>query len=842
MIEIMEAQHQLTSRLDFVLLRRLTPFILIAVITSGCSKGEKSKDKAPELIQSEVSIQSEKGPRILGTIPDFSLTDQTGKPFGTTDLYGKVWIANFFFTKCTATCPQQTAQMADLQKQLEKDPRWDEIRLLSISVDPEKDTVEALQEYANQTKADEQHWKFLTGDRETIWNLSKEGFKLGVGEAPENTAMPLFHSSKFVLVDAQGRVRGYFDGMTKDGVNELTKNLKLLFDERVAVPQEILKPLWLEGRKQAQLKTASRFKVFHDFQFSDQIVNSGIQFRNKIVDDAGKHYKAVHYDHGNGVSIADVDGDGLFDLYFTTQVGSNQLWKNLGEGKFEDITEAAGVGVVDPIGVTSSFADIDNDGDPDLYVTSVRGGNFLFENDGSGKFKDITQESGLAYSGHSSSGVFFDYNRDGLLDLFLCNVGVYTTDEKGRHGYYVGFKDAFAGHLKPAERNEKSILYKNLGNNRFQDVSEEMKLVDVSWAGDASPIDANEDGWPDLYVLNMQGHDEYYENIEGKHFEKKSLKLFPKTPWGSMGIKAFDYDNDGHQDIFITDMHSDMSAKVGPSLEKAKSVMRFPERMVQSGAFSTQPGRENIWGNAFYHKQSDGSFKEVSDPLGAENYWPWGLSAGDLNADGFEDVFIASSMCYPFRYAVNSVLLNNQGKKFLDSEFILGVEPRRNGRTAVPWFNLDCSGKDQGHNDCKNRNGSTVVWSSIGSKSSVIFDLDQDGDLDIVTNDCNTEPQVLISNLAEKQKELHYLKLKLIGSKSNRDGLGAVVKVKAGAKTYTKVYDGVTGYLSHGLYPLYFGLGNSKAVDSIEIVWPSGTKQTLEGPIKTNQTIELKEK
>lgn len=839
----METKPWLVSRLNFLRLQQLTFFILMAIISVGCTKTEKPTEKAPDPAQAEVSGGDKNTPRVLGTVPEFSLTDQTGKPFGMANLRDKVWIANFFFTKCTATCPQQTAQIANLQKQLKKDPRWNEIRLLSISVDPEHDSAKVLQEYAEKTGADDKRWKFLTGDRETIWNLSKNGFKLAVGEAPENTAMPLFHSSKFVLVDAQGQIRGYYDGMTKAGLDELTKGLNRVFDERVAFPQEILNPPWMEGRKQAQLKTVSKFNVFHDFQFSDQVLESGILFRNKIVDDAGKHYKAVHYDHGNGVSIADVDGDGLYDLYFTTQVGSNQLWKNLGDGKFEDITQTAGVGVVDPIGVTASFADIDNDGDPDLYVTSVRGGNFLFENDGTGKFKDITKESGLAYSGHSSSGVFFDYDRDGLVDLFLCNVGVYTTDEKGRHGYYVGFKDAFAGHLKPNERNEKSILYKNLGNNRFKDVSEETKLVDVSWAGDASPIDANEDGWPDLYVLNMQGHDEYYENKEGKYFEKKSLELFPKTPWGSMGIKAFDYDNDGHQDIFITDMHSDMSAKIGPSLEKSKSVMRFPSRMVQSGPFSTQPGRENIWGNAFYHKQPDGSFKEVSDPLGAENYWPWGLSAGDLNADGFEDVFIASSMCYPFRYAVNSVLLNNQGKKFLDSEFILGVEPRRGGRTAVPWFTLDCAGKDKGHNECNKRSGSTVVWSSIGTKSSVIFDLDQDGDLDIVTNDCNSEPQVLISNLTEKQKDLHFLKVKLVGSKSNRDGLGAVVKVKAGPNTYTKVYDGVTGYLSHGLYPLYFGLGKNAVVDSIEVVWPSGgSKQVLKGPIKTNQTLELKEK
>ena len=111
----------------------------------------------------------------------------------------------------------------------------------------------------------------------------------------------------------------------------------------------------------------------------------------------------MHYDHGNGVAVADVDGDGLDDLYFVTQVGANELWRNLGGGRFENVTAAAGVGVADAIGVTASFADIDNDGDPDLYVTTVRGGNVLFENDGNGAFRDISAASGLDYVGHSSA-------------------------------------------------------------------------------------------------------------------------------------------------------------------------------------------------------------------------------------------------------------------------------------------------------------------------------------------------------------------------------------------------------------------------------------------------------
>jgi hypothetical protein len=312
-----------------------------------------------------------------------------------------------------------------------------------------------------------------------------------------------------------------------------------------------------------------------------------------------------------------------------------------------------------------------------------------------------------------------------------------------------------------------------------------------------------------------------------------------------MGIKAFDYDNDGDQDLYVTDMHSDMSENVEPADEKRKSSMQWP-------ASYTLADGQDIWGNAFYQNQGDGTFQEVSDSLGAENYWPWGISVGDLNADGFDDVFVASSMNYPFRYGVNSVLLNNRGERFLDSEFILGVEPRQRG-TMVPAFEIDFHGDDRDHSLAKAIRGRVnrmpeqaapkrfVIWSAVGSRSSVVFDLDNDGDLDIVTNDFNSEPLVLVSDLAQKNPGPRYLKIRLRGKKSNRDGLGAVVTVHAGDKSWTKVYDGVSGYLSRSLYPLYFGLADAQSVDRVEVAWPSGTRQVVTDSIDVNSTILIEE-
>ena len=314
------------------------------------------------------------------------------------------------------------------------------------------------------------------------------------------------------------------------------------------------------------------------------------------------------------------------------------------------------------------------------------------------------------------------------------------------------------------------------------------------------------------------------------------MPIFQRLPWGSMGIKFFDFDNDGLIDLFVTDMHSDMSHDLGyvaVEEEKTKSVMKWtPDILV---------GHEkSIWGNAFYKNLGGGKFEEISDKIGAENYWPWGVSVGDLNADGYADIFIAAGMNYPFRYGINSVLLNNLGKTFLDSEFILGVEPRKGGKTMKPWFDVDCFGADENHRDCMGQEGKLTVMGSLASRSSIIVDLDDDGDLDIVTNEFNAEPQVLISNLAQKRK-VHFLKVDLVGSKSNRNGLGAVVTLFAKNLRVTQVQDGKSGYLSQSALPLYFGLGDNNQIDRIEVQWPSGLKQTMEKPPSVNTTIRIVE-
>ncbi|NUN47781.1 MAG: VCBS repeat-containing protein [Candidatus Brocadiae bacterium] len=773
---------------------------------------------------------------VILRLPEFVLENERGESVGLHDLAGQIWVASFIFTRCAGTCPLISAEVSRLAGEVASWPEATKFRFVSFSVDPDHDRPGVLEPYARAQGADAGVWTFLTGTRQAVHRLVTGGFRLPVSEQAD-PAMPILHSQSLVLVDAGGRVRGVFDALSGEGQAGLRSALASLAAEgppgRIDAPPDLADTDWLRLRQGAQLAGAAVIDVPCGFRYADRVGASGITFVHGASQDTGRTYRPNHYDHGTGLAVADIDGDGLTDVFFVNQVGPCGLFRNLGGGRFEDVGQDSPVLLQDRACVGAAFADYDNDGDPDLFVTSVRAGNALFANDGRGRFSDVTEAAGLGgVTGHGAGAVFFDYDSDGFLDLFVTQTGVFTEPVKRGDGRFIALKDAFAGHLHP-HRREQSLLYRNTGKGTFTDVSGPSGLVHAAWSGDATPFDCNDDGRVDLYVLCMQGYDDLWENAGEGKFRSRGREMFPQAPFGSMGLKVLDWNGDGRLDLYIVDMHTDMMVPLMPDREKWK--LR-PEDRSPLELLGTDG--KHVLGNALFVNRGGGVFEESSDAANVETGWPWGVSSGDLNADGWPDLFVTGAMNYPFRYSTNSVLLNVKGVRFADAEFIVGVEPRK--RLSLPWFRLDADGEDKGHPLCKGRQGELTVWGARGSRSSAIFDLDGDGDLDIITNEYGDVPQVLVSDLSAREV-VRSLVVRLRGTRSNRDGLGAVVSVSAGGRTQVQLHDGKSGYFGQSSQPLYFGIGAAEAAETITVRWPTGTVQTVPGPHRSGSTVRIEE-
>ncbi len=514
--------------------------------------------------------------------------------------------------------------------------------------------------------------------------------------------------------------------------------------------------------------------------FTDVTKAAGINFANLSSPDKKYIVESV----GGAVAFFDFDNDGRLDIYLvnshTVEAAlaskprpAAALYRNRGDGAFEDA--AAKAGVADPgwaMGV--AVADYDNDGFDDLYVTCF-GPNRLYRNRGNGTFEDVTARAGVADPRFSTGAAWGDYDRDGDLDLFVANYVDFKLDDlpqfgKGSLCQYRGVPVQCGPRGLPGAGD---TLYRNNGDGTFTDVSKAAKVDDpnglyglgVMWT------DFDDDSWPDILVANDATPNYAYRNNHDGTFTEMGLLLGwavdeSGVEQGSMGISIGDYDRDGRLDLVVTN-------------------------------FSDQY-------NTIYRRNADGTFTDVSRASKTADvsmpYVGWGTKFFDYDNDGWLDLLIVNGHVYPQIEGAYPGGMYRQRKLFYRN--------LRNG-TFV---------------ECAAELGAAFL-ERRASRGAAFGDYDEDGDVDVVINDLDGPPMLLRNDGGSKAG--HWISLKLVGTKSNRNAVGARVTLKAGSLTQIDEVHSGDSYISHSDWRLHFGLGEAKVVDEVVIQWPSGMVEKL---------------
>ena len=566
------------------------------------------------------------------------------------------------------------------------------------------------------------------------------------------------------------------------------------------------------------------------FQLKDA-AETGVDFVNVLQEtDSLNYFNYMHLYIGAGVATGDVNNDGLPDLFFVSNRGENKLYLNKGNLQFEDVTQTAGLADPNGFSTGATMNDVNGDGWMDIYVcragwfdNPAMRANRLFINNQDGTFSEQAQQLGVANTNYSMQSSFFDYDKDGDLDLYVMNAGKDFVLTKRAVSMADIEKDAGFRAF-----NAFDVLYRNDGAQGFTDVTAAAGLFpDIGFGLGLVTSDFNQDGWTDIYVGNdFIAPDFLYINQGDGTFKDESKSYFKHTTFYSMGTDVGDINNDGLADLFVLDM-------LPEDYKRSKTTMEMVEPKNFAQLVEWEYNYQYMH-NMLHLNTGQGVFSEVSQLSGVQKSdWSWSVLLADLDNDQMRDIYITNGIYrnmteQDLRARVQQTV--NEKQRRLSPTEILDLA----GSTKIANYAFKNLGDLQFQKTIEDWGFNTPTFSN----GAAVTDLDQDGDLDIVINNLN-DPAFIYENQASKTKN-HFIGFKV---ENNERAIAENLKVNLrdanGQVTQTTELMATRGFFSSSEPIAFFGLGDQSTVPVVEVIWPNGKMQVLKD-VKADQYITLK--
>ncbi|WP_165748790.1 VCBS repeat-containing protein [Cellulophaga sp. Z1A5H] len=561
--------------------------------------------------------------------------------------------------------------------------------------------------------------------------------------------------------------------------------------------------------------------------------HSGLDFVNQLEETLDSNYYQYMYTYiGGGVAAGDINDDGYIDLYFTSNSSADKLYLNLGNFTFKEISTEAGILNTPGFNTGVTMADVNNDGLLDIYIS--RGGwedndgkfqNLLYINNGDLTFTEKAAVLGIADDNRTIQTTFFDYDNDNDLDAYVSNTPDITSRTQ------ILDLDKIQKDPKTLELKGSDRLYNNDGTGHFTDVSEQAGLqFDIGFGLNPQVGDLNNDGWLDVYVCNDFNIPDlaYLNNKDGTFTESRDL-LFKHISFNSMGSDIADINNDGLLDVLTLDMNPEDYIRSKTTMAMT-SISSF-EEMVDKGY------HYQYMHNMLQLNNGEGAFSEISKMSGIANTdWSWSILSADFDLDGFNDIYVTNGV---YRDVIDRdknseilQILKANNRKPTKEDFLRFAKMLPQQKLNNYFF------KNNGDYTFEDTSKEWTDEKPTFSNGAIYADLDNDGDLDIVVNNINEEATVLRNNTLDQIRR-YYLKIDLVGPGKNTFGIGTTVHLNfADGSTQTRQLIPTKGFLSSVATTLHFGLNKHMNIATVEVVWPDGKTQILRD-VKANQSLLL---